>query len=453
MKTGEWTLRSRRVVTPSGILAADVVIRNELIVAVAEHDGPEAEGVILDVGDLVVLPGLVALNMDATARPDWPGYEATTRAAGSGGVTTLVNLPADHHPESNSPSAFKARMKAVEGKIRVDCGLVVGLGRGNADLVESWIEAGVIGIEAFLGSSEGTPHTSTEADLRAAMATLSRLGRPLFLHSGRAGRPSRPAGQPDSFGSSLGRGEFEALRLVIRLCRESKCHVHLIRPTAAEALPMIAEARAEGLPLTVETCPLHLGLSVDELVDGVPTFDLDPRGRRRGPDERERLWEGLQAGLIDAIGSGQSRAPEILAPGAPGEVRPAGRGDASLGIALPAVWAEARRRGLGMDSLARWMAGNTAEAFGLSNRKGSIAPGLDADFVVFDPDSNVDDDPGPSDRGRTSPPREGRLLCGRVEATILRGSLISQAGRFHDRPRGAVVLRLEDTQPIHGVIA
>jgi allantoinase len=452
MKIGEWTLRSRRVVTPSGIRAADVVIRKEQIAAVSDYDGPQSEGVIFDVGDLVVLPGLVALHLDGPVRSDGTTYEFATKDAGAGGVTTLIHLPPDHDPKANAPSGMRYRLTAAEGNIRVDCGLVAGLSHGNVELIQSSIESGAIGVEAFLGSSHPpSSRESSEAELRAVMPVLARLDRPLLVHSARLNRSSARTGESDRFGDALPDREFEALRLLIRLCRESRCQVHLIHPTATEALPMIAQARAEGLPLTVETCPYHLSFSAEAIVDGTPTYALNPKSQ--GPDGRARLWEGLRTGLIDSVGSDHPQAFAIPEKGTPGEVRLARRQFSSLRYAVSAVWTEAKLQGFTPGDLARWMAGKTARAFGLATRKGSIAVGLDADFAVFDPDAKFVADPDPHHRRHAFPPLDGRTLTGRVEATILRGSLIYQGDRFLEEPKGTVVLRLEDTLPMHGTIA
>ena len=450
MKSGQWIIRSRKVVTPSGTRAADVVIRRELIAEILAYDDLESEGVILDVGDLAVLPGLVALHMGGPQEADWRGFEAATRDAASGGVTTLVDLPADHDPASGSPDSLRMRLTAAQGKLRVDCGLVVGLGHGNASMIESWIESGVIGVEAHLGNAgPGSPRSSTEKDLRAAMPILARLGRPLLVHSDRSGktRSALEDSGSGSFGSALPDREFDALRLLIRLCRESRCGVHLIHPTASEALPMIAEARAQGLPITVETCPNHLNFPFEEVANGLPTLNLHPV--HQGPDVRERLWDGLRTRLIDGIGADHPGSFAIPKDAGPAESRLARRDYTSLRLALPSAWTEAKRRGFALDELARWMATRPARAFGLAHRKGSIQPGLDADLVVFDPNAPIIADPDPLHHRHDAPPIDGRSLLGKVEATILRGTLIHNDGHFHEVPTGSVVLRLEETLPLN----
>ncbi len=454
MKDREWTLRSRRVVTPSGMRAADVVIRKEKIAGLLEHDGPDAEGVILDVGDLIVLPGLVALHRDGPENLDGRWFEAVTRDSGAGGVTTLIDLPPCLDIASADELAPFGRMNAAEGSIRVDCGLVVPLGHRNADRIESWIEAGFLGVEAMLGDRVRPDSSlSTETDLRAAMPILADLGRPLLVETGRIGRSAGKPVEADRFLSSLTEREFAAIRLLIRICRETRCRVHLIQPSASEALPMIAEARAEGLPLTVETCPRHLGFAPGEIGDGVPTFPLDPS--RRELDARSRLWDGLASGLIDAIGPDLPRSSPSPSLTSAGELELARIETSSLRLALPAVWAEANRRGFKLDDLGRWLASGTAKVLGIERRKGSIAEGLDADLVVFDPNASPLADHAHVNVNRRdhSPTPDARLLAGKVEATILRGTMIYQSGHFFEHPTGAVVLRLEETQPIPGTDA
>jgi allantoinase len=131
-------------------------------------------------------------------------------------------------------------------------------------------------------------------------------------------------------------------------------------------------------------------------------------------------------------------------------LRLAGREFTSLRLALPSIWTEARHRGFALEDVARWTASNASRAFGLADRKGSILAGVDADFVVFDPDESSVADPDPLHLRNPFAPLDGETLTGRVEATILRGTLIYQSGQFFEHPKGAVVLRLEETQPIQG---
>ena len=235
--------------------------------------------------------------------------------------------------------------------------------------------------------------------------------------------------------------EHDAIRLMIELCREFRCHVHIVHLSSADALPMIARAREEGLPLTVETCPHYLTFAAEEIPDGDPRFKCAPPIRER--ENRERLWEGLRQGLIDTIGTDHSPAPPELKHLDTGDVFRAWGGIASLQLALPAVWTEARRRGFTLADLARWMALHPAELVGLADRKGAIAPGRDADLVVFDPDTTFTVDPTALHHRHRATPYEGRVLDGHVEATYLRGRAVYSAGGFAGSARGQTLLAVQ----------
>ena len=185
--------------------------------------------------------------------------------------------------------------------------------------------------------------------------------------------------------------EHDAIRLMIELCREFRCHVHIVHLSSADALPMIAQAREEGLPLTVETCPHYLTFAAEEIPDGDPRFKCAPPIRER--ENRERLWEGLRQGLIDTIGTDHSPAPLSSSTWTPATSSRAWGGIASLQLALPAVWTEARRRGFTLADLARWMARHPAELVGLAAARERSRPGRDADLVVFDPEATFTVDP------------------------------------------------------------
>jgi allantoinase len=443
---GIWAVRSRRVVTPSGIRAAAVVIAGESIVDVADPEELLPAGCrVVDVGDRVVLPGLVDthVHINEPGRTEWEGFDTATRAAAAGGITTLVDMPLNSSPVTTTAEALALKVRAAQGKLRVDCGFYGGVVPGVRGELGPLIAAGVLGFKAFLCHSgiDEFPN-ATESDLRAVMPELARAGLPLLVHAELVGDalPSNPATVDE--GRSYARylasrpraWEHDAIRLMIALCREYGCRVHIVHLSSSDALPMIVQARAEGLPLTVETCPHYLAFAAEDVPDGDTRYKCAPPIRERA--NCERLWEGLRQGLIDTIGTDHSPAPPELKLIDTGDLSRAWGGIASLQLALPAVWTEARRRGFTLADLARWMARRPAELVGLSGRKGAIAPGRDADLVVFDPDSAFTVDPAALHHRHRTTPYEGRTLIGRVETTYLRGCEVHGAGGFPGPARG-----------------
>jgi len=443
-----WALASRRVVTRAGLREAAVVVSGQKIVDVVARQGLTASCPVEDVGDRVILPGLVDthVHINEPGRTEWEGFATATQAAASGGITTLVDMPLNCSPVTTTVEALALKREAARGKLWVDCGFHGGVISGLHGQVGPLSAAGVLGFKAFLCHSGIDEFPSAgESDLRSVMPDLARAGVPLLVHAELTGPivPTEPITVAESrsyarhLASRPPAWEHDAIALLIELCRETGCHVHIVHLSSAGALPMIAHAREEGLPLTVETCPHYLTFAAEEIPDGDPRFKCAPPIRER--ENRERLWQGLRDGLIDTIGSDHSPAPPELKHLATGDVVRAWGGIASLQLSLAAVWTDACRRGFTVDDVTAWMAHRPAELVGLTSSKGEIAPGRDADLIVFDPESTFTVDPAALHHRHRATPYEGRILSGRVETTYLRGFPVYQAGRFSASPRGRAI--------------
>jgi allantoinase len=447
MNADVWALRSRRVATPLGIREASILIGGERIASVGSYGNDYGNSRVVDVGDLLVLPGLVDthVHINDPGRADWEGFDTATRAAAAGGITTLVDMPLNSDPVTTTPTALAAKRHAAAGRLRVDCGFYGGLVPGNADQIEPLADAGVMGLKAFLCHSgiDEFPNV-TEADLRAAMPILARLGLPLLVHAELVPRDAKWMDPTDArsyaawLASRPAAWEVDAIRLLIGLCRETRCRVHVVHLATGDALPMIAAARTEGLPLTVETCPHYLTFEAEAIPDGDARYKCAPPIRRA--EDRNALWQGLRDGLIDTIGTDHSPAPPGWKHLDTGDLARAWGGIASLQLALPAVWTEARRRAFTLDDVVRWMSRRPADLVGLERRKGAIAPGFDADFAVFDPDAEFVVETSALHHRHPATPYEGRTLRGRVVATYLCGREIAREGIIEGEPAGRALV-------------
>jgi allantoinase len=199
-------------------------------------------------------------------------------------------------------------------------------------------------------------------------------------------------------------------------------------------LPQLAAARAEGVRVTVETCPHYLALTAEEVPDGDTRFKCCPPVREAG--NRDALWQGLVDGTIDMIVSDHSPCTADLKRLEAGDFGKAWGGIASLQLGLPVVWSEARRRGHGLADVVTWMAERPAALVGLS-RKGRIAAGQDADLSVFAPDAAFV--VGRLHHKNPITPYAGRELYGQVRSTWLRGEPVEVEGE--GPPRGRLLSR------------
>jgi allantoinase len=444
-------LLSKRVVTPEGLRPATVHIRDGKIDRVGSFGEAPSGADVLDCGDSVLMPGIVDthVHVNEPGRTEWEGFATATRSAAAGGITTLVDMPLNSIPATTTREGLRAKREAMAGKLWVDAGLWGGVVPGNARELAGLVADGVLGFKAFLAPSgvEEFQHVE-EGDLRVAMPELSRLGAALLVHAELPGPIDWAAGvweegSPEGYDRYLrsrpDEAETEAVELLIRLCRETGCRVHIVHVSSAESLPLLKRAREEGLPVTAETCPHYLTFAAEEIPDGAVAFKCAPPIRSR--ENRERLWEGLREGVIDLVATDHSPCPPAMKKVETGDFREAWGGIASLQLALPAVWTGARERGFTVSDLARWMCAAPARLAGMEGRKGAIEPGYDADLVIWDPEESFTVDAERLQHRHKLTPYAGRTLHGIVRRTLLRGRTVYENGDLTGPPEGRILTR------------
>lgn len=447
-------LRSRRVVTPEGMRPAAIHVRQGRIERVGPFENLPPGAQEIDYGDSVVLPGIVDshVHVNEPGRTEWEGFATATRAAAAGGITTLVDMPLNSIPATTTREALRTKLEAARGKMQIDVGFWGGVVPGNTGELAGLLDDGVLGFKAFLVPSgvEEFEYVG-EADLREALPELARRGAVLLAHAELPGpieaalRVWEGAG-PEEF-REYGRylrsrpdaAEVEAIDLLVRLCRETGCRVHVVHLSSTEALPILSKARAEGLPVTVETCPHYLTLAAEEIPDGAVAFKCAPPIRSQ--ENRERLWEALREGAIDLVATDHSPCPPELKKTETGDFLRAWGGISSLQLTLPVVWTGARERGFTPEDLARWMCAGPARLAGLEDRKGRIAEGCDADLVVWDPEASFQVEPERLHHRHKLTPYAGRTLHGIVRRTLLRGETVYHDGELAHEPLGRPILR------------
>jgi len=449
--------RSTRVLTPEGLAPATLLVEHERIKAVRGWADVPASAHLQDFGDLILLPGLVDshVHINEPGRTDWEGFDTATRAAAAGGVTTLVDMPLNCVPETTDTNALDAKRAAAMGQAWVDWAAWGGVVRGNAETLRPMAAAGVPGFKCFLIHSgiDGFAWVD-EADLRLALDRLRGTGLPLLAHAEVAGPVDAATKSLNEAGADWRKystylasrpdaAEVEAIELLIRLAEEFETPIHIVHLSSAQALPLLAEARGRGLPVTVETCTQYLWFAAEDIADGATEFKCAPP--IRGAANREALWGGLAAGLIDMVTTDHSPCPPGMKQREAGRWDLAWGGIASLGLALPILWTAMCRRSLSIERLGTWMAAGPARLAVLRGKKGVLTAGADADIVVFDPDAAWTVTPRELHFRHKLSPYMGAELHGRVHATWLRGELLytwdDNLTCFIDTPRGRELVR------------
>ena len=454
---------SRRVVTREEIRAGAVLVEGERIQAVVSHDQVPEGYEIHDFGDAAILPGLVDthVHINDPGRAEWEGFETATRAAAAGGYTMLVDMPLNCLPATTTVAALEAKRAAAQGKCYVDWAAWGGVVHDNQNNVnESDIAAlaaaGVLGFKCFLINPGIDGFTVvTEQQLRVALPHVARTGLPLLVHAELPGPIDRAtAALIDAdwncystyLQSRPAEAELSAIRMMLRLCREYRFRLHIVHLSSSEAIEELRSARSEGLSVSVETCPHYLHLAAETIANGATLSKCAPPIRSRA--NCEKLWQGLRDGTIDFVVTDHSPCPPAMKRLMAGDFRTAWGGIASLSIALPVMWSEASRRGFTLLDLARWMAASPARLAGCDKRKGQIAAGYDADFVVFDSDREFHVTEDRLRYRHVVSPYLGETLRGVVKATYMRGNPVFSAGEFPFEPVGReYVHRIDRSAP------
>jgi allantoinase len=438
-------VRGRRVVLGGDVRPASLFVADGKIVDVRDYDATAASSPVSPVGpvnndgdfdaaDLIVSPGVVDshVHVNEPGRTEWEGFDTATRAAAAGGVTTIVDMPLNSVPATTDVVALDEKRQSSRGRCHVDVGFWGGVVPANAttpQTLDALADAGVRGFKCFLVPSGVDEFPSVdEQHLRRSMSALARRALPLLVHAELPDGITPYTGEPGRYRDYMttrpAAAEVDAIRLVARVAAETGTHVHIVHVSSSAGVDAVGEAQARGVHMTAETCPHYLTFTTRDIPDGATEFKCAPP--IRGDEDREGLWRGLRSGVLALVASDHSPAPPSLK--CRGDFRQAWGGIASIELGLAAVWTQARRRGCGLADLARWMSEAPAALAGLGTRKGRLAPGYDADFIVWNADEEFTVDPGRLQQRHKQTPYAGLTLCGIVRTTFVRGKRVWDDG-------------------------
>jgi len=440
----DFAISSQRVVTPEGENPAAILIKGEKILDVVSLQNIPEGCLTEDMGNDVVMPGLVDahVHINEPGRTDWEGFETATKAAASGGITTLVDMPLNCIPVTTTIDALHQKTVSTREKLWIDCGFYGGIIPDNLDDIEPLAEAGVLGFKAFMSHSgiDEFPKVA-ESHLRKALSILINKAIPVLVHAEleNSVETSNSHQTYESFQATRPKSwENNAIKLLIKLCREYETHIHIVHLSSSDILPEISQTRDEGLPLPVETCPHYLHFASERISDGDTRFKCSPP--IWGSDNREKLWVGLEKGTIDFITSDHSPCTPELKKLDTGDFQMAWGGISSIQFTLPVIWTECRQRGFSLVQLTNWLSKRPAKFIGKGQRKGQIALGYDADLVCWNPEAEFLVEQTAIHHKHKLTPYEGESLFGAVNKTFLRGQKVFDNGSFVGRPHGKIVM-------------
>ena len=439
-------IKGGTVVTATETTKADVVIEDERVVAIGTGIPVQAD-VEIDATDRYVMPG----GVDVHTHMDLPfggsfcsdDFETGTMAAAFGGTTTIVDFAVQDYGEGLRQGLDRWFEKAK--RATTDYGFHMIVREVNDQVLKEMDELVGEGVTSFkLFMAYPGVFMLDDASIFKAMRQAADSGALIMMHAENGGpidvlvRQFLDEGKTDPVNHGLTRPsvmEGEAVHRAFKLSELAGAPAYIVHLSSRDALNAVREARDRGQAAYAETCPQYLYLSLDDL--GRPGFE----GAKfvcspplRPADHQEDLWKGLQGNDLQIVSTDHAPFNYV------GQ-KDMGKDDFSkIPNGLPSVedrftllFEGVGNGHIGLNRFVEVVSTAPAKMFGLYPRKGTIAPGSDADIVVFDPNAEREISATTHHMNVDYSPYEGRKVRGLPEVVLQRGNVLVKDGQFHGK--------------------
>ncbi len=437
-------VRGGKLVTPDGVVRADLAVERGKIVRIAPTIDDDAVRTVNAKGRYV-FPGIVDahVHFNEPGREDWEGIASGSAALAAGGGTCFFDMPLNSEPPVLDAAALREKRRLAEELSCVDFGLWGGLTPGNLDKLAALRDAGAIGFKAFMCESGIASFPRADAKtLREGMKRAAKLGMLVAVHAeddalaAKLTAQEKAAGRTDAKAYLASRPvevELAAIRQALEIAGETECALHIVHVSSPEGVALIDEARGQRIDVTAETCPHYLLLNEKDVVRLGALAKCAPP--LRDEKRRKALWTELRAGRIQTIGSDHSPCrPEMKDSG---NLFAVWGGIMGIQHGFELLFSEAsaaEKLEKDLPVLAAVLARNVARRFRIDGRKGAIATGLDADFSLLEfGDERKIETEELWTRHRMSA-YVGRKSRARVTHTFVRGFPVWADGRLTNLP-------------------
>ena len=432
------------VATDAAVLAADIVIVDGRIAALtAPGEGGPADEVI-DARGLVAMPGAIDLHahFEDPGHTEREDFTTGTMAAAAGGITTVVEHPLTYPPVT-TVERYREKRELATRKVVVDFGLWGALTAPSIAEIAGQRAEGAMGFKAFMPRSDPSyPHVS-DAEFLDGMRAVKAAGGLVLVHAEsdsllQAGiARMRAAGRRDPLAHHESRPAFieeEAVHRALYLARHAGVRIQIVHVSSPVSADLVRDEKRAGRPVTMEICPHHLLLDLEDLVRLGPYGACAPALRERALVER--LWDSVRDGTADCLVSDHSAYTRAEKDAGWDDIFAAPLGCQVMQETMPLVLDEAyHRRGVTLDAFVRFSSTNAARISGTYPRKGTLLPGADADIALYDLDREWQVEAA-SQQFSKNPwsPFEGRRARARVVRTIVRGETVYADGAILAQP-------------------
>ena len=447
-----------RIITATDDYVGDIFIEDDRITAIGTALPMTADRTIDARGKLVFPGGIdvhTHLDMPFGGSTSADDFETGTIAAAHGGTTSIVDFAIQYRGQTLH-HAWDTWMKKAEGKAAIDYGFHMIMTELNDQVeleMDALVRQGVTSFKLFM-AYPGV-FMLDDASIFKAMLRTGKNGGTICMHAENGGvidvlvQRALAEGKTAPKYHALtrpARAEGEATHRAIALAEMADVPVYIVHLSAAEALEMVTEARDRGLPAFAETCPQYLFLSYDNYEE--PGFEgakyvMSPPLRKK--ETQDRLWRGLAGNDLQAIAT--DHCPFCMKEKhlGDGDFSKIPNGAPGIETRMSLVYDGGVRTGkISLNRFVELTSTSPAKIFGLFPRKGTVAPGSDADLVVFDPEKKMTLRAKTLHMNVDYNPYEGREVTGVTETVLSRGRVIIEGGQFVGRAgAGAFIKRSE----------
>lgn len=445
--TVERIIHNVNIISDEDEFFGGVAIHKGIIVAIGKNEAlPEAQEVT-DGKHLTLLPG----GIDPHVHIRYPGsahretFESGTRAAAAGGTTTIIEHPISTPPQY-SADILNKRIGSLAGQAYVDVAFLGAAGSDKLEDIEKIGLAGILGYKTFLHAApEGREEEfvgltcKDNYELFSVMERVAQTGLPMAAHGEDndlvAGmiRRLRNEGKTTPINHAHSRPpivEILAMERLIRLGKLLNTPLYLVHLSSPEAVEIACEARNSGQKIWIESCPQYLYCTEEELNKHGAYAKCNPA--LRDAQSVEKMWELLQNGSIDCIGSDHAPYTVEEKERYQEDIFKAPAGFPGLETRIPLLLDAVHKGRISMRRAVDLMSTNPAKAFGIYPQKGAIRIGADADFILVDPDKPhiVDSKKMETMASGIAKVFDGMSLFGTVKSTILRGKTVYHSGKI-----------------------
>jgi allantoinase len=436
------------VVTSERQFSADIGVVDGRIVAIRSKLERSAVDII-DASGLHLFAGIIDahIHFDEPGREHWEGIASGSGSLAAGGGTLFFDMPLNAAPPTLDREAFARKQACAEAKSVLDFALWGGLTPHNLDTMEELADAGAIGFKAFMSRSGTSDFSHSNARvLKRGMKIAAACGLPVGVHAeddemtqalAEERQSQGKLGWRDYLDSRPIEAELRAIRVALELAGETGCDLHVVHVSCPEGIDLIRAARDSGIRVTAETCPHYLLLTDDAVGKIGASAKCAPP--LRDAARREEMWKRFRTGAIDTLGSDHSPAPPEMKVSE--DFFAIWGGISGCQHAFPLALAEWRLRA-GTDGLPRFAtvtSTNVAARFGISELKGQIAEGFDADIILVDLEGCERITAERLLYRHPISPYIGLESRAVVKGTWVRGQAVYRDGKIVGQPKGTLV--------------